>query len=168
MAKSKKKVIKPKSLFNHLDAITKYQDPNYWSTLSEDDKRTWSNYMINRFLSMNLNFIELVSDIQPYVQDLPPEILYKTYIGLIPRGSYYAKYIKAKNVDKYESFLVDLVILHYQCSKLEALDYIEILYSTHEGKEYIKELCEKYGTESKMIIRLKLKLKKKNIKIKSK
>ena len=32
---------KTKTLFDHLKAITQYQDPNYWETLTDADKRTW-------------------------------------------------------------------------------------------------------------------------------
>ena len=40
----------------------------------------------------------------------------------------------------------------------EALDYLEILYATREGRENIKYICEKYGIEKKQITKLKLKV----------
>ena len=54
---------KPKTLFDHLKAITQYQDPNYWEKLSDADKKTWSNYMVHRFLSMNLDWVDIISDL---------------------------------------------------------------------------------------------------------
>ena len=62
-----------------------YQNPKYWDTLNDGDKKTWNNYMIHRFLSMNPNWIELVNGIQQY-WELEPEVLYKFYISVIPKS----------------------------------------------------------------------------------
>ena len=147
-----------KSLFDHIKAITSEQRIDYWETLDEGDKKTWSNYMIHRFLSMNPDWIEVLSEIQPYTQVLEPKNLYLTLIGLIPKGRYYLKYTKGKKENKYESFLIDILRQDYQCSTKEAEDYCEILYSTREGRENIKYICEKYGIDKKQITKLKLKV----------
>ena len=39
-------------LFDHINAITTIQDPKYFDKLGDEDLKTWSNFMINRFLSM--------------------------------------------------------------------------------------------------------------------
>ena len=147
-----------KTLFDHIKAVTQFQDPNYWDKLDESDKKTWSNYMIHRFLSMNSDWIETISEIQPFTQTLEPKQLYQLLIGLLPKGRYYLKYTKGKKETKYESFLLELIQQDFQCSSSEALDYCEILYATREGRENIKYLCEKYGVEKKQITKLKLKV----------
>jgi hypothetical protein len=147
-----------KSLFDHIKAITSEQDPKYWDTLEESDKKSWSNYMIHRFLSMNSDWIEILSEIQPYTQVLEPKQLYLVMIGLLPKGRHYLKYTKGKNDNKYESWLIDLIKVDFQCSKKEAEEYTEILYSTREGRENIKYICEKYGIDKKQITKLKLKI----------
>ena len=38
-----------KSLFDHIKQITNVQNTLYWDSLSEGDKKTWSNYMVHRF-----------------------------------------------------------------------------------------------------------------------
>jgi len=149
---------KPKTLFDHIKAVTQFQDPKYWDKLEESDKKTWSNYMIHRFLSMNSDWIETISEIQPFTQTLEPKQLYQLLIGLLPKGRYYLKYTKGKKETKYESFLLELIQQDFQCSSSEALDYCEILYATREGRENIKYLCEKYGVEKKQITKLKLKV----------
>jgi hypothetical protein len=143
-----------KSLFDHIKQITSVQDPNYFDTLEEADIKTWSNYMVHRFLSMNSDWIELLATIQPYTQVLEPKQLYLCLIGLIPKGKYYLKYVKGKKDDVYESWLVDLVKKEFDCSKIQAEDYLEILYATKEGRENIKWIAEKYGTEPKLIKKL--------------
>jgi hypothetical protein len=147
-----------KSLFDHIKAVTQFQDPNYWDKLEDGDKKTWSNYMVHRFLSMNPDWIEVLSEIQPYTQVLEPKQLYLSLIGIIPKGRYFLKYTKCKKDNKYESWLVDLMIQDFMCSSKEAEDYCEILYSTREGRENIKYICEKYGIDKKQITKLKLKV----------
>ena len=147
-----------KTLFDHIKAVTQFQDPKYWDKLEESDKKTWSNYMIHRFLSMNPDWIEVLSEIQPYTQVLEPKQLYLSLIGIIPKGRYFLKYTKGKKENKYESFLVDIIKQDFMCSSKQAEDYCEILYSTREGRENIKYICEKYGIEKKLITKLKLKV----------
>lgn len=147
-----------KTLFDHIKAITSEQNPKYWDTLDDGDKRSWSNYMVHRFLSMNPDWIEVLSEIQPYTQTLEPKQLYLSLIGLLPKGKYYLKYIKGKKEDNYESWLIDLIKQDFQCTSNQAEEYLEILYSTREGRENIKYICEKYGVESKTITKLKLKV----------
>jgi len=149
---------KTKTLFDHIKAVTQFQDPKYWDKLEESDKKTWSNYMIHRFLSMNSDWIEVLSEIQPYTQVLEPKQLYLSLIGILPKGRYYMRYIKGKKANKYESWLVDLLIQDFMCSSKEAEDYCEILYATKEGRENIKYICEKYGVDKKQITKLKLKV----------
>ena len=147
-----------KSLFDHIKQITNEQDPKYWEKLDEGDKRTWSNYMVFRFLSMNTDWIDLIAAIQPYVQSLPPQILYKTLIDLIPKGRHFLKYVKGSKTNNYEGWLVELIVKEFQCSTKEADEYLDILHATRNGREEIKNLCEKYGIEQKQIKKLKLKV----------
>jgi hypothetical protein len=147
-----------KKLFDHLNAITSEQDPKYFDKLSEEDLKSWSNFMINRFLSMKPEWVELIATLLPLTQTLQPKEMYKLYISVIPKGKYFLKYIKGKSADKYEEFLIELIKKEFQCSEKEALEYIEVLYSTREGRENIKYICEKYGTDKKQITKLKLKI----------
>ena len=147
-----------KKLFDHLNAITSEQDPKYFDKLSEEDLKSWSNFMINRFLSMKPEWVELIATLLPLTQTLQPKEMYKLYISVIPKGKYFLKYIKGKGEEKYEQFLIDLIKIDFQCSQKEALEYIEVLYSTREGRENIKYICEKYGTDKKQITKLKLKI----------
>ena len=86
-----------KSLFDHIKAITQDQKIDYWDTLEDADKKSWSNYMIHRFLSMNSDWIEVLSEIQPYTQTLEPKQLYLALIGIIPKGRYFLKYSDMKD-----------------------------------------------------------------------
>ena len=148
----------PASLFDHIKQITNVQNPKYWDTLEEADKKTWSNYMVLRFLSMKYEWVETIAAVQPYLQEVPPKAMYLALIDLLPKGRHFMKYMKAKSADKYEDWLVELVAKHYEVSKLEAEDYLKILYASRTGKERIKQLSEDYGTDPKIIKKLKLKI----------
>ena len=147
-----------KGLFDHIKQITNVQDPKYWDKLEEEDKKTFSNYMVLRFLSMKHEWIETIATVQPYLQEVPPKAMYLALIDLLPKGRHFMKYMKPKGADKYEGWLVELVAKHYEASKLQSEEYLKIFYSTKSGKEKILQLCEDYGTDPKIIKKLKLKI----------
>ena len=147
-----------KTLFDHLNAITDKKDPKYWDKLEDADKKTWSNYMILRFLSMKPEWIETIADIQPYIQNAPPKAMYLALIELIPKTRAFLKYMKPASAEKYEKWIVELVSQYYEVSQLEAEGYLEILYETTNGKLHIKEIAQAYGTDPKEITKLKLKV----------
>ena len=145
-------------LFDHIKQITNVQNPKYWDTLEDADKKTWSNYMVLRFLSMKYEWVETIATLQPHIQEIPPKAMYLCLIDLLPKGRHFMKYMKPKGADKYESWLVELVAKHYEVSKLEAEDYLKILYASRTGKERILQLAEDYGTDPKIIKKLKIKV----------
>lgn len=146
------------SLFDHIKAITQTQDKKYWDKLDESDRKSWSSYMVFRFLSMNPEWVTTIAQLQPYLQEVPPKACYLALIDVIPKTRAFLKYMKAKGEDTYEKWLVELFNKHYSTSTLESEEYVKILYSTKSGRERIKELCTMYGIESKQITKLKLNL----------
>lgn len=134
-----------KTLFDHLNAITRDQDPKYFDNLSEEDKKTWSNYMVHRFLSMNFDFVDIVAEFQPLTQTMEPKLFYLLMIGIIPKGKYYLRYVKGKSEENADEKIVELLQIEYNCSKSTAIDYYNILINIKEGDEYITYLKNKYG-----------------------
>ena len=147
-----------KGLFDHINAITQDKNPKYWDMLEESERKTWSNYMILRFLSMKPEWIELIADIQPYLQEAPPKAMYLCLIGLIPKTRAFLTYMKPASSEKYEDWIIELVARYYSVSILQAEEYYLILHQTTFGKQHIKEIAEAYGTDPKQITKLKLKV----------
>ena len=145
-----------KTLFDHIKQITDIQDPKYWDKLEEGDKKTFSNYMVFRFLSMKYEWVELIADLQPYLQEIPPKTLYLTLIDLIPKSRTFLKYMKPTKSEDYEGWIIDLVGMKYEVSKLEAEEYVKILYAIKGGHQKLKEIAEGYGVDAKTIKKLKL------------
>lgn len=141
--------MKPKTLFDHLKAITQRDyDPNYWKNLSESDKKTFSSYMIHRFISMNYDWTEIANIFQRYSYGLSDELVYKLYATTIPKGNIFLRYIKGKNEVKYDKDLVDIICRYFEISKREAYDYIEIF---SNNPEQLIEILEMYGIEPKKV-----------------
>lgn len=141
-----------KTLFDHINHIYQSQTKNYFSTLEDGDKRTYSAYMVNRFLSMNVHQLPLVNEIQKY--SLPSDMHYLFYATTISRGKQYNKYVKAAKEMKYEEWLVTLVAKHYSVSEVEVTGYLDLYY--RDDKAGLRILCEKYGIDPKLIKKAKL------------
>ena len=81
---------KTKSLFDHVDAIYTNQKIDYFGTLTEADKKSYNNYMVNRFLSMNTHQLPFVNELQKYTLDTKTHYLF--FSQLLPRGKQFNKY----------------------------------------------------------------------------
>ena len=87
----------------------------------------WNNWMINRFLSMDQDYCEVVNIVQKNTWQMKGEYLYNLYRDLIPQQYKYLKYIKAKNKKEHKADQVEAVATYYEISKHEAKEYIDML-----------------------------------------
>ena len=145
----KKSLVKKKSLFDHIKQITNVQNPNYWEEISDEDKKSWSNYMTHRFLSMKIEWVELVNELQKY--NLKPKELYKLYTNVLPKGKQWLKYTKGRNQMAHPNWLINVVANHNEVSQREAYDMVEMYMLTEGGMLELGELCKKWGVEPKKI-----------------
>jgi formate dehydrogenase maturation protein FdhE len=146
---------KGKELFDFLNGITTDQSKAFFDNLTDVEKKKYktSRYMIHRFLSMNVNYAQVVNALQQY-SNIPDKAHYQFLTGMLPKGKQYNKYIKGDKDERYEAWLVQLVAKHYSVSTVEASQYLDILYS--HNKEELKTLCKSYGIDDKQIKKLKL------------
>ena len=122
----------------------------HWNDFTEDEQKKFSPFIINRWLSMDKDFIEVVNVFQKYaIGTLEPREVYKWYCEVLPRGKRYNKYIKGKKSKKYDKELVDILVKYFECSKLHVNDYIELM-----SKEEISSILMLYGKDEKTIKRL--------------
>ena len=146
--------IKAKGLFDHIKQITDVQNPNYWDDISDEDKKSWSNYMVNRFLSMKMDWVDIVNEVQKY--QMEPEMLYKVYTNIFPKGKQWLKYIKGDKKMKYPKWVYDIVAKHLQVSMREANDAVEMYEISAGGQAELADILGKYGIEQKEIRKLGL------------
>ena len=135
--------VKKKSLFYHIKQITDVQNPNYWDEISDDDKKSWSNYMVNRFLSMKMDWVEFVNEVQKY--PLEPEQVYKIYTDILPKKRQWLKYIKGDKKMKYPKWVYEIVAKHLQCSMREASEAVDMYELSHGGQAELVDILIKYG-----------------------
>ena len=143
-----------KKLFDHLKHITEKQTIGYWNTLNNTEQKRWSSYMIHRYLSMKMEWIDMVNEIQKY--NLRPKDLYRLYSDVLPKGKQWLKYVKGKKDMKHPKWLLEVVANYYESSLTEAQEYAEIFYATEQGKANLKSILQKYGSDPKEINKLNL------------
>ena len=108
------------NIFDHLKNIT----TNKGEYLGDEG---WNNWMINRYLSMDQNYCEVVNFVQKNTWQMKGEYLYNLYKDLIPKQYVYLKYIKATNAKKYNEDELESVQQYFEISKKEAKEYINML-----------------------------------------
>lgn len=142
---------KKATIFDHLSYIT--DKKVVWDTLSDIDKKAFVPYLVNRWLSMNMDFIEIVNELQKYtIGQLSAAETYKLYFDVLPKQKQYSKYIKGKKADKFNQELVELISKHFLVSEKEAKEYIEIY--TEQNIEELKDIIKMYGKTVKEIEKL--------------
>ena len=135
-------------IFDHLKHVQNVQDPHYFDKISDGDKKSWTNWLINKFLSMIPEYIELLNEVQHLSKILEKEEYYRVLIMIIPKRNVYAPFIKGKS-DKYPKSVMLFLAQHYRCSIREINDYLEIL-----TEDDIKSIYYTYGNDQKQTKKL--------------
>ena len=136
------------TIFNWINEIL--VSKKHWNEFTEDEQKKFSPFIINRWLSMDKDFLEIVNYFQKYaIGTLEPREVYKWYCDMLPRGKRFNKYIKGKKDKKYNTELIDIMVTHFECSKLQVKDYLDLI-----AKDELMEILEKYGMNEKTIKRL--------------
>ena len=122
-------------------------DKKPWDSFDESDQKSFSPFIINRWLSMDEEFIEVVNYFQKYaIGTLEPREVYKWYSDFLPKGKRFNKYIKSKKDKKYDPELINVLVTWFECSKLEAKENLSFI-----SKEEVNPILEKYGFDPKII-----------------
>ena len=132
-------------IFSLLKDLTQNKKP--YKELNEEELKIYNSFMINRFLSMNQDFIELVNYIQwiPYERK---ESYYKIYLDLLPKKSLWLNYIKSKTKSPNKD-LVEILSKYFECSSKEVKEYMKLI-----SKDEIKEILRNLSYEDKEITKL--------------
>jgi hypothetical protein len=112
-----------KDLWGWLNEITLYKTPI--EEISEESWEKWNSYMIHRYVSMDIRYIELVNYIQTIPYDNKKQ-LYNIYREMIPKAKTFFKYLKT-NRKKKNTEVIEYIAQYFQCSLGEAEEYLDIL-----------------------------------------
>lgn len=138
--------IKSKSLFDFLKCLT-YQKTQ-WENLSELDQKNFNIYMINRFVSMDMDLIHLANYLQAYnMFKMNNREAYKLYYDLLPKNKIYFKYIKARkdSKNKINDNLISLFSEYFKWSSKETEENLKLLLKSKTGKESVKNQIKQFG-----------------------
>lgn len=141
---------KAKTIFQHLSGIKEKKES--WESLSDMDKKSFSPFIINRWLSMNLDLLPIVNELQKYtIGTLSARDTYKLYLDFLPKRKTFDKYIKGKKESKYNKEVLQYLSTWYGVSQREVVDYLDII-----SKDEIIAILMKYGLterESKKLLK---------------
>lgn len=112
-------------IFRVLKSIT--LDKKEWIELDEEERNSFNNWLINRFLSMDKDYCEVVNIVQRNTWQMSGEHLYNLYKDLIPQQYKFLKYIKAKNKKEYDDEELYAVRDYFEISRKEAKEYIDMM-----------------------------------------
>ncbi len=147
--KNTTKPSKPKSfsVFEFIKAVIETKQS--WDTFNLEQQKIFNGYMLNRFLSMNPKYIEIVN----YVQGLnikENKKIYEVYCWMIPKSkNSYSPYIKSTTKKSIDPELLRHVSEYFECSLGEADEYISLL-----RKEGVEDILIKKGLDDKEIKKL--------------
>ncbi len=145
-----------KSLFDHIKGVTFRKTK--WEDLSEEDMKSWSNYMIARFFSMEPEFVEVINEFQTYSNGiLSSKDYYKLLYDVLPKKSFFLKYIKAKNKVEIEPETLSIFCNHYELGRNDVYGYIK--YLAKENPDELIGILKKYGTPEADITKFEKQLK---------
>ena len=110
--------------FDHIKNLhTKQRN---WDDFNDEEKKSFNIYIINKALSMNPNYIDIVNMVQKYTNNmLGQKEVFNLYYNLLPNKFRFYKWIKGakdKNIEKYKT-----LAKYFECSSREAKDYMELL-----------------------------------------
>jgi hypothetical protein len=120
-----------------------------WDSFTPDQQKLFNGYMINKFLSMNAKYIEVVN----YVQGLnikDSKKLYEVYCFLIPQSkNTYSPFIRSTTKKLYPIELLKHISEQFECATSEAEEYIQMV-----DKEWLEEILTSRGVDEKEIKKL--------------
>ena len=120
-----------------------------WDDFNDEEKKAFNVFIINRALSMNPDYLDLVNLVQRYTNgQLTPKEAYNVYMGLLPSRFKYFKWVKGKS-DKSNKDLLEIVAKHHEVSQREAADIVSFM-----PKKDLKKWLKSLGLQDKDIKKL--------------
>ena len=94
-----------------------------WDSFSDADKKKFSPFMVNRYLSMGEDFLPFVNHFQKYtIEVMPHKAVYQFYCNLLPKKKTYLKYMSGKK-EKTNELVVPFIMTYFEVSKRQAAEY---------------------------------------------
>ena len=126
------------NLFKWIDELFTKKRP--WNSFSEEEQKKFSPFMVNRYLSMNNDYLPIVNHFQKLtIEVMPHKSVYQFYCNLLPKKKTYLRYLSGKK-EKTNDSVVPFIIKYFEVSKREAKQY-----STFMTSNDVKTIKKIYG-----------------------
>ena len=136
---------KTKNIFDWLQHITLYKTSS--SEFTDNDWENFNSYMVHRFISMSLYYVEVADYAQSMLPTMKKEI-YNFYREMIPKRKVWLQYIKTKS-KQVNKELIEKIAEYYEVGTSDARSYINIM-----TEEEIYTILGEMGLDNKEIKKL--------------
>ena len=123
--------------FDHLKNL--HTKKRNWDEFNDEEKKNFNIYIINKALSFNPNYLNIVNLVQKYsAGQITQKEVFKIYFNLLPSKFRFYKWIKGKK-EKENKDKIEYLATHFECSTKEAKDYLSLL-----DKKTINNIIKNY------------------------
>ena len=129
--------------FDHLKNL--HTKKRCWDDFNDEEKKSFNVFMINKALSMNPNYLNIVNMVQNFTglnQVLSQKEVFNIYFKLLPNKFRFYKWIKGEKTKKYKE-KAEYLAMHFKVSTREAYDYLKIL-----DKKTINKIIKNYKNDT--------------------
>jgi hypothetical protein len=118
-----------------------------WEDLNEDEQKVYNTFIINKALSFNSNYLDVVNKIQCFTPTSKESFKYLQ--SMTSDKFRYNKWIKGQKTKSYNPQLLALLSGYFECSSKQAEDYLSVL-----DKKETKTLLKHIGVQDSEIKKL--------------
>ena len=129
--------------FDHIKNL--HTKKRRWEDFNDEEKKSFNVFIINKGLSMNPNYLEIVNMVQNFTglnQILSQKEVFNLYYSLLPNKFRFYKWIKGEKTKK-DKEKAEYLATHFKVSIREAYDYLQIL-----DRKTINSIIKTYKNES--------------------
>ena len=115
-----------------------------WEDFNDEEKKSFNIFIINKTLSFNPNYLNIVNMVQNYTglnQVLSQKEVFNLYYSLLPTKFRFYRWIKGAKTKK-DKENAEYLAIHFKVSIREAYDYLKIL-----DKKTTKSIIKNYKYE---------------------
>jgi len=116
-----------------------------WEDFNDEEKKSFNVFIINKTLSFNPNYLNIVNMVQNYTglnQVLSQKEVFNLYYSLLPTKFRFYRWIKGEKTKK-DKEKAEYLAIHFKISTREAYDYLNIL-----DKKTINKIIKNYKNDT--------------------
>ena len=129
--------------FDHIKNL--HTKKRRWEDFNDEEKKSFNVFIINKALSMNPNYLNIVNMVQNFTglnQILSPKEVFNLYLNLLPNKFKFYRWIKGEKTKK-EKEKAEYLAMHFNVSTREAYDYLQIL-----DRKTINKIIKNYKNDT--------------------